>query len=259
MNSYCPSTMKRRKFIQSTTLAGIAPLTSMAGDHTMQTPQKELIEIRVYEMTFARDAQLLINYLTGPFRDFLSSSNCSIQLYKELGDSEPRKTYGIITYSDAGSYIEVQELAAEHVLSETNKGFHWHGKEASPYNRFESWLLHAFDKLPQFQEPIQEATVFELRTYEAYSLNALQRKIKMFNNEEIDLFNKLDLRPIFFGEMIAGPYRPCLTYMLNFKNMEERNANWDAFIKHPEWRAMAGKEEYANTVSNIRKTFLKPI
>ena len=59
--------------------------------------------------------------------------------------------------------------------------------------------------------------------------------------------------------MIIGPYRPCLTYMINFKDMEEHDANWKKFGSHPDWKAMSGMDEYANTVSNIRKVFLKPL
>jgi hypothetical protein len=47
--------------------------------------------------------------------------------------------------------------------------------------------------------------------------------------------------------------------MLNFKDMEEHDANWKRFGAHSDWKAMSGMEEYANTVSNIRKVFLKPL
>jgi len=87
----------------------------------------------------------------------------------------------------------------------------------------------------------------------------VRRKIKMFNVEEIPLFHEVGLHPVFFGDMIAGPYRPCLTYLLHFKDMAERDANWKKFIDHPDWNAMKVKEEYADTLSNIQKVFLKPI
>jgi hypothetical protein len=47
--------------------------------------------------------------------------------------------------------------------------------------------------------------------------------------------------------------------MLHFKNMEERDANWKAFIDHPDWKKMSSMEEYANTVSNIIRRFLVPL
>lgn len=80
----------------------------------------------------------------------------------------------------------------------------------------------------------------------------------MFNVEELALFYKTGLNPVFFGEMIIGPNRPTLVYMLQFKDMEERDKNWQTFINHPEWKAMSAKPEYANSVSNIKRSFLTP-
>jgi hypothetical protein len=52
---------------------------------------------------------------------------------------------------------------------------------------------------------------------------------------------------------------PCLTYMVAFKDMEERNANWEKFGPHSEWQRIVGLPEYVNTVSNIYRVFLKPL
>jgi hypothetical protein len=41
--------------------------------------------------------------------------------------------------------------------------------------------------------------------------------------------------------------------------MEEHDASWKTFVDHPEWKVMSAKKEYANSVSNIRKVFLKPL
>lgn len=127
------------------------------------------------------------------------------------------------------------------------------------YTRFESSLLLAFGGQPKMLDPIEGAGLFELRIYEGYSEDAVRRKIAMFDNEEIELFHKVGLRPVFFGDMLVGPHRPCLVYMLNFTDMEQRNANWGKFLEHPDWNAMKAKPEYANTVSNIRKIFLEPM
>ncbi|MCB0632866.1 MAG: NIPSNAP family protein, partial [Lewinella sp.] len=67
------------------------------------------------------------------------------------------------------------------------------------------------------------------------------------------------LHPVFFGQMISGPNMPALTYMIYFKDMEERDANWAKFIDHPDWKTMSSKEEYANSVSEIIRIFLTPL
>ena len=52
---------------------------------------------------------------------------------------------------------------------------------------------------------------------------------------------------------------PALMYMLWFKDMEERDANWDKFRESDEWNVMRVKEEYADTVSKVKKIFLTPL
>ena len=80
----------------------------------------------------------------------------------------------------------------------------------------------------------------------------------MFNKEEIAVFLKVGLKPVFFGKIIAGQYMPGLLYMLGFKDMAERDATWSRFSENEDWKIMRDKPEYADTVSNIQKTFLLP-
>jgi hypothetical protein len=47
--------------------------------------------------------------------------------------------------------------------------------------------------------------------------------------------------------------------MLVFRDMEERDKNWQAFIAHPDWAAMSKDPQYANTVSKIIRVFLEPM
>lgn len=81
----------------------------------------------------------------------------------------------------------------------------------------------------------------------------------MFDDEELPLFEKVGLHPMFFGEQLAGSNMPALIYMLWFKDMEEREANWNKFRISDEWKVMSGKEIYADTVSKVRKIFLTPM
>jgi hypothetical protein len=80
----------------------------------------------------------------------------------------------------------------------------------------------------------------------------------MFNNEEIPVFLKVGLMPVFFGKIMAGQYMPALMYMLGFKDMAERDAAWGRFSENEDWIVMRDKPEYADTVSNIQRVFLTP-
>lgn len=252
--------MKRRKFIQSSVVASALPLGIIQSQNNQAlATTKELYELRTYEMKFRGDQNLLTDYLKNTLQPALKRAGVNhFMLFTEWGNSDPANIWLLISYPDQNSYLKAQNLSTDTEYTAAAAAYHSLPPEKALYNRYTSMLLLAFDGLPKMVNPIDGASVFELRTYEGYSEDAVRRKVKMFNDEEFPLFYKVKLNPVFFGENIAGPNRPCLTYMLNFKDMAERDANWKTFIDHPEWKAMVGKPEYANTVSNIRKTFLKP-
>jgi hypothetical protein len=130
--------------------------------------------------------------------------------------------------------------------------------EKPVFERYETFLMEAFDAIPQLKTPDKNRGLLELRTYESYNEDAGHRKVKMFNDEELPLFEKVGLHPVFFGQILAGPQMPALMYMLWFKDMAEREANWAKFVASNEWNTMKVKPEYANTVSKVNKKFLIP-
>ena len=202
----------------------------------------------------------MIDYLQKVYQPALKRIGVNhFMLFKELGDSNPTKLRVLISYPNTSVYLSAQNLYSDLKYVKEAKKYNSLTSDQAIFNRYSSSLLLAFDGMPKLIDPVKGASLFELRTYEGFSEDAVKRKIKMFNTEEIQLFLKTNLHPVFFGEMIVGPYRPSLTYMLNFEDMAEHDSSWKDFIKHPEWKAMSSKEEYANTVSNIRKVFLKPV
>ncbi|GBF17988.1 hypothetical protein C21_00144 [Arenibacter sp. NBRC 103722] len=241
--------------------AGALPMTTMANPTVLAMEnEKELYEIRTYEAKFGGNKQLLKDYLNqvlGPSLKRLGANN--FMILGELGNSDPTKLWVIIGYPNGNAFLKAQNLQNDAGYKATAAEYNALTQDQTLYNRFNSSLLLAFDGMPKMVDPINGAPLFELRTYEGYSEDAVRRKIKMFNEGEIDIFLETGLHPVFFGEMIIGPYRPCLTYMINFKDMEEHDANWKKFGLHPDWKAMSGMDEYSNTVSNIRKVFLKPL
>jgi len=134
-----------------------------------------------------------------------------------------------------------------------------------PFVRVESSLLRSFDILPSAviadQDEKRPARIFELRTYESPSFFALARKVGMFNNGEAQIFERLQMRPVFFGETIVGPRQPNLTYMLSFDSLAARDSLWRAFGSDPAWKALSGKPELkdAEIVENISNVILQPL
>jgi hypothetical protein len=183
-----------------------------------------------------------------------------VGVFKELGKSEPAKVYLLIAYPSFEDYLSISAKVkgdSDFIKNSTN----WDKMpaEVPVFNRYDTSLLIAFDGFPALNVPAREPRIFELRTYEGYNEDAVKRKIKMFNGEEFTIFNRTGLHPVFFGEAIAGPHLPCLTYMVTFKDMEERDKNWAAFGADADWKRVSADAQYANTVSNIRKIFMEPV
>lgn len=134
-----------------------------------------------------------------------------------------------------------------------------------PFVRIESSLLKSFGGFPEAVFPEDTGTrpprIFELRTYESQSLITLQRKVGMFNNGEIGIFQRLGMRPVFFGEAIIGPRQPCLTYMLSFDKLDAREKLWQQFGSDAEWKRISAPPEMhdAEIVANISNVILRPL
>jgi len=252
--------MERRDFIKkSAIVSGAVAATLTPSFGSEQTKKKELYELRVYEMRWGRGQ--LDNYFSAALIPALNRLGIKkVGAFTELGKSEPVKVYLLIPYGSFEEYGKVVlALKNDPKFLQASTAYNEIPMEQQVYTRFESSLLLAFDGLPQMMVPASGPRIFELRTYEGYSEDAVTRKVRMFNMGEVDIFNEVKLNPVFFGEMLAGKNLPCLTYMISFKNMEERDKNWEAFLKHPDWERMTKDPAYGNTVSKIYKTFLEPL
>ena len=139
------------------------------------------------------------------------------------------------------------------------------GKAGYPYQRMEGTLLKTFAGMPR---PLLSADTdtasprtFELRRYESPSEETLRRKVKMFNEGEIGIFQRLGMRPVFFGETVVGERMPNLFYMLSYESLAAREELWKKFIGDPEWKKISSPAEVHDSeiVSNISNGILKPL
>lgn len=256
--------MKRRKFIKA---AGASALVTGTGANALSQnaedtddAQQQMLEMRRYTFKFGGSKKALNDYLKDALIPALNRHGAvNIGVFTELGESDPAKLYLLIPYNSMAHMAEVQkQLSADSEYGEASKAYHERPVDQTVYSRYDTWLMEAFSAIPKVEPPQNGERLFEIRTYEGYSENAVARKMKMFNVEELPLFRKLNLTPVFFAKMLSGPNMPALTYMLTYKSMDARGKAWSAFVKHPEWNAMKVKPEYANSVSNIIKVFLKP-
>ena len=63
--------------------------------------------------------------------------------------------------------------------------------------------------------------------------------MKMFNSGEIPIFARCDMPGVFFGEAIAGPDLPHLTYMIAHNDSDSITKDWNAFRADADWKNQA--------------------
>ena len=250
--------MKRRQFVASSLLAVPALSESQP---IRAAPQKAFYELRTYQFRFGAPQASLDNYLKNALIPALNRMGVkNVGVFREWGKSDPPKLTVLIPHASAEAFVTMAgQLAGDSAYTQASQEYTNLTPDKVPFSRYTSSLLSAFDGLPQLAVPAKEGRIFELRTYEGYAEDAVRRKIKMFNVDELPIFYKVKLNPVFFGEVVAGEHMPCLTYMLVFKDMAERDANWKAFGADPDWKRISPLPEYANTVSNIIRVFLEPV
>lgn len=223
-----------------------------------QSSARQIYELRIYELTMGSLGHME-NYLGKALIPALNRNGvANVGAFRETGKNEPPKIYVLIPYASMADYARVREALAK---DETyrNDSETYNKLPNAVYFRYQTSLLEAFAGLPSLVVPPTEERIFELRIYEGYSDDAVSRKVRMFNEGEIEIFRNTALNAVFFGETLSGPNMPCLQYMLTFRNMQERDKNWQAFISHPDWARMSKDPQYANTVSKIIRVFLEPM
>lgn len=255
--------MERRQFLQKSVLATTATAAGLSSAAAAPVQQgKEVYEWRVYEtMRGGQGQPVLDSYFSTALIPALNRLGVKkVGAFSEMSKNEPVILYLLIAYSSFDEYLKVNAaLKTDKDFQQAAAKYNEVPADKPAYVRYDSTLMIAFDGLPKMMTPDSGPRMFELRTYEGYSEDAVRRKIKMFNDEEFTIFNRVKLNPVFFGEMISGPNLPALTYMCWFKNMEERDKAWKAFGPDPDWQRILKDPQYANTVSKIVKIFLEPL
>ncbi len=240
-------------------MAAVTATGNVMAANNQPAQDKELYEFRVYQLTGGGAKNTLKSYLTEALLPLFSKLGIKLGAFEELDKEEPPKVYTLFAYPSSQVYFQLQkELTTNNDYLTAAKNYFELPAAKPVFERYETFLTEAFDRIPKLRIPEKNRGLFELRTYESYNEDAARRKIAMFNNEELPLFDQVGLHPVFFSKILAGKYMPALMYMLWFKDLDERDANWKKFSDSSEWKTMSAKPIYADTVSKVRRKFLVP-
>lgn len=254
--------MKRRSFIRNSALAASASMTFQgSGLYQPGSDDKNVYELRIYHIARGGNNKArLEQYFKEALIPFLGKNGVKVLAFDEYSLEEPVKVYALIAYPSFPVYLTVLEgYQTDGDFLSASESYNEIPASTPVYTRYETFLMEAFDRLPSLIIPPETNKLFELRIYESANEEAGYRKVGMFNKEEIDLFLKTGLQPVFFGRILAGQYMPALIYMIGLPDMEGRDPAWAGFSSSEEWATMRTKPEYADVVSNIRRIFLTPL
>lgn len=223
--------------------------------------QEEVYELRIYHLKFGTSEKPLHDYFENALIPALNRHGVkSVGAFEEASATLPKKLYLLIPYSSTQDYANMSlQLQKDEEYQAAAESFWSLPPERFPYLRYETSVMKSSAGFPHLKTPSEDAEFFELRTYHSNNEDALRRKLKMFNNDEFDIFENIDFPIVFFGRNIAGDQMPSLTYMLATKDKAVNADRWQKFGSDPDWQRISGMEEYANTVSNIIQTYLKPL
>lgn len=255
--------MQRRNFIKAAGALSVAPLITTATsleNRTGSAETKEIYEWRIY--TLAGESQLLDTFYKETLIPAYNRKNIKVGAFKpfRLKEGEPEQRHILFIYPDTDTYFRVKRTIWEdEIFRQQAQAFYDETAPNPVYSNFETYLSEAFDKIKIHRKPDPDRSLFELRIYHSPNEEANQRKVAMFNKDEIDVFDKVGINSVFYGDILAGPRMPALLYLTWYKDEGTRNAAWKQFGSHPDWKRISVLPEYAFTATNNQSILLAPL
>lgn len=228
--------------------------------------KRDFYELRTYHIETPAQEAMLDDYLAKAFIPAAHRNGIAkVGVFKPIA-SQPdagQKVYVFIPFKSMDQFLGLEgKLAKDQAYQTAGSAYINATHDNPPYKRIETSLMKGMVEHPKFAESKltndKSERIYELRSYEGATERLYNQKVKMFNSGEMDIFDKLNCSPIFYGETIAGANMPNLMYMTTHENMEVRNEHWKQFGADPDWAAMKDLEEYKNTVSRNDTRLLYP-
>jgi hypothetical protein len=220
--------------------------------------KKEIYEWRVYTLT--KDSAALDDFFQNALIPAYNRLGAKAGAFKPFQPENAAARYLLFVYPDLNTYYKAKkEIWKDEVFMKIAQPFYDSTAPNPLYTDFKSYLCEAFDKIPQMRQPDKDRTLFEFRRYHSPNEEANQRKIKMFNKDEIDIFDKTGVNSVCYGEILAGAEMPAIIYLTWYKDVPTHNQAWEDFVNHDDWQRIRSLPEYAYTATNNLSVWLLPL
>ncbi|MDR1408603.1 MAG: NIPSNAP family protein [Tannerella sp.] len=254
--------MQRRNFIKMAGVLAATPAlaTNPAVNSLTSTSagEKEIYECRIYSLN--GDGDKLDEFFKETLIPAYSRQGVTVGAFKPYKPEDGEQRYLLFIYPNIGAYLKTKKaIWDDQTFKRAAQPFFDATAPQPLYSRFETILSEAFDKIPVHRTPGKERTLFELRVYQSPNEEANKRKVKMFNADEIAIFDQTGVNSVLYGDILAGPRQPALMYLTWYKDEPTRNEAWKQFGGHPDWQRISKLPEYAHTATNNKSTLLSPL
>lgn len=255
--------MKRRTFVKTAAGAGLAAAASFQqslADHHLGGHGPQTLEWLKYVIETTEQRAIVDRFLKNaaiPGLNRLGSK--PIGVFYDQDNPADQSVYMLTPFSSMEAFTSAPlALGGDDDFMAQASEYLNTAKNQPGYQRIESTLMSAFSGFPQVKSPLSGERIFELRVYESHNELKGHLKVEMFNEAELDIFDKVGLQGVFYGQSLVGSNLPNLTYMLAYKDMDARKAAWGRFSKHPDWQVLKANERYKDTVSKIVAKYFVP-
>ena len=264
--------MKRRNFMKLAGALSVVSATGMASTLkktesstessgiSESSATKEIYEWRIY--TLKSDGTQLDSFFESTLIPAYKRKNVKVGAFKlfKPKDGEKEQRHVLFIYPNITTYLTVKKtIWDDKEFMKKAQPFYDATAPNPVYSNIESYLSEAFDIIPVHRNTDPSRTLLEIRIYQSPNEEANQRKVAMFNKGEIDIFDKVGVNSVFYGDIMSGPRMPALLYLTWYKDEKTRSEAWSKFGEHPDWKHMAKLPEYANTATNNTSTLLSPM
>ncbi|MBC7744988.1 MAG: NIPSNAP family protein [Flavobacterium sp.] len=248
-------------------LIALILLSAFSKKGMSQTKARSFYEIKVYHIQGKDQENLIDGYLKDAYLPALGRRGFkNVGVFKPIGNDtlKDQRIYVLIPFKSLNEFIDLpKQLERDALYKKAGAPYLGVTYNKPAYKRLESILLQAFPEMTHLKVPAlknsSKERVYELRSYEGYSEEIYDNKVRMFNEGgEVKLFERLGFNAVFYASVIAGGQMPNLMYMTTFEDMTSREEHWKTFGNDPEWKKLSTMEKYQNNVSHIDITFLRP-
>lgn len=252
--------MQRRNFMKlAGLLASIPALKGMAATQVdTSSKNKDIYEWRIYTLT--GEGSSLDDFFKDTLIPAYNRKGIKVGAFTPFKEAEKGRQLYLFVYPDIATYYMVKhEIWNDPIFSKAARPFYEATAPNPVYSNFEAYLCEAFNKIPTLRMPDKARTLFELRTYHSPNEEANQRKVDMFNKDELAIFDQAGINPVCYGEILAGSRMPALMYLTWYKDEPTHDKAWKKFVNHPDWKRIKDLPEYAYTATNNTSLYLAPL